>query len=248
MSVAGGWFFLMACEMFVLGSRDFRLPGLGSYLQTAASAGDATAILWGVGAMIMVIVLLDQLVCVVRSSLGLKNSRWSRSRTSRLHAPGCWTFSAFRGLIVFDKGRSPSWRVAGSAPRTKACHADRTISAIQVETMGRTSGRDRSDCSGSRCGLRGGTDTPAGLDRSGSQAIAGSRWGYVLESELGVALWRSMDYPGWCGDRTKSPLARVAQPVALNRRVGTGDRALPARFAGGSRCRGGLASPPYCCY
>ena len=29
MSVAGGWFFLMACEMFVLGSRDFRLPGLG---------------------------------------------------------------------------------------------------------------------------------------------------------------------------------------------------------------------------
>ncbi len=27
MSVAGGWFFLMACEMFVLGSRDFRLPG-----------------------------------------------------------------------------------------------------------------------------------------------------------------------------------------------------------------------------
>ena len=39
-SVAGGWFFLMACEMFVLGDRDFRLPGLGSYLQTAASTGD----------------------------------------------------------------------------------------------------------------------------------------------------------------------------------------------------------------
>src|SRR6204780_3643033 len=34
MSVAGGWFFLMACEMFVLGNRDLRLPGLGSYLQT----------------------------------------------------------------------------------------------------------------------------------------------------------------------------------------------------------------------
>ena len=40
MSVAGGWFFLMACEMFVLGNRDLRLPGLGSYLQTAANAGD----------------------------------------------------------------------------------------------------------------------------------------------------------------------------------------------------------------
>jgi len=62
MSVAGGWFALMACEMFVLGSRDFRLPGLGSYLQTAASAGDTQSILWGVATMIAVIVLLDQFV------------------------------------------------------------------------------------------------------------------------------------------------------------------------------------------
>jgi NitT/TauT family transport system permease protein len=62
MSVAGGWFFLMACEMFVLGARDFRLPGLGSYLQTAASAGDSRAIVYGLVTMISVIVLLDQLV------------------------------------------------------------------------------------------------------------------------------------------------------------------------------------------
>jgi NitT/TauT family transport system permease protein len=61
-SVAGGWFFLMACEMFVLGKRDFRLPGLGSYLQSAASAGDTGAIIWGVAAMIAVVVLIDQLV------------------------------------------------------------------------------------------------------------------------------------------------------------------------------------------
>jgi NitT/TauT family transport system permease protein len=62
MSVAGGWFALMVCEMFVLGPRDFRLPGLGSYLQTAASAGDTTSILWGVATMVAVIVLLDQFV------------------------------------------------------------------------------------------------------------------------------------------------------------------------------------------
>jgi NitT/TauT family transport system permease protein len=62
MSVAGGWFFLMACEMFPLGQRDFRLPGLGSYLQTAASAGDKQSILWGVATMIAIIVLLDQFV------------------------------------------------------------------------------------------------------------------------------------------------------------------------------------------
>jgi NitT/TauT family transport system permease protein len=60
MSVAGGWFALMVCEMFVLGQRDFRLPGLGSYLQTAASAGDTTSMLWGVATMVLLIVLLDQ--------------------------------------------------------------------------------------------------------------------------------------------------------------------------------------------
>ncbi len=62
MSVAGGWFFLMACEMFVLGDRDLRLPGLGSYLQTAANAGDTRAIIWGVATMVGVIVLMDQLI------------------------------------------------------------------------------------------------------------------------------------------------------------------------------------------
>jgi NitT/TauT family transport system permease protein len=46
----------------VLGKRDFRLPGLGSYLQTAANKGDMRAILYGLGMMLAVIVLTDQLV------------------------------------------------------------------------------------------------------------------------------------------------------------------------------------------
>src|SRR5580704_11890957 len=61
-SVAGGWFFLMACEMFVLGDRDFRLPGLGSYLQTAASTGDNHGMLWGSVTMVLIIIATDQLV------------------------------------------------------------------------------------------------------------------------------------------------------------------------------------------
>jgi len=61
-SVAGGWFFLMACEMFVLGKRDFRLPGLGSWLQTAADNGDTWSMIWGLAAMVGVILLIDQLI------------------------------------------------------------------------------------------------------------------------------------------------------------------------------------------
>jgi len=58
MSVAGAWFFLMACEQF----GDFRLPGLGSYLQAAADNGDTRSILLGIVTMIAVIVLIDQFV------------------------------------------------------------------------------------------------------------------------------------------------------------------------------------------
>jgi NitT/TauT family transport system permease protein len=61
-SVAGGWFFLMACEMFVLGTRDFRLPGLGSYLQTAAGTGNGIAITWGLLTMVAIIVATDQFI------------------------------------------------------------------------------------------------------------------------------------------------------------------------------------------
>ena len=52
----------MACEMFVLGDKDFRLPGLGSFLQTAASNGNTRAMLWGLAMMVAVIVLMDQLI------------------------------------------------------------------------------------------------------------------------------------------------------------------------------------------
>lgn len=62
MSVSGGWFFLMACEMFVLEDRDFRLPGIGSYIQTAASEGNIRCVLYGLGAMIVLIVVLDILL------------------------------------------------------------------------------------------------------------------------------------------------------------------------------------------
>jgi NitT/TauT family transport system permease protein len=61
-SVASGWFFLIVCEMFPVGSRNFRLPGLGSYLQTAASNGDTQALIYGLITMVLIIVLTDQLL------------------------------------------------------------------------------------------------------------------------------------------------------------------------------------------
>jgi NitT/TauT family transport system permease protein len=61
-SVAGGWFALIACEMFTMGDRNFQLPGLGSYLQTATISGDLGALIAGFAVMILIVVATDQLV------------------------------------------------------------------------------------------------------------------------------------------------------------------------------------------
>ncbi len=61
MSWAGGWFFLMASEQFTLGKQSFQLPGLGSYLQAAANAGNTGAIILGLLTLILLIILLDLL-------------------------------------------------------------------------------------------------------------------------------------------------------------------------------------------
>jgi NitT/TauT family transport system permease protein len=61
-SVAGGWFALIFCETFTMGDRNFQLPGLGSYIQTATYAGDIRALLAGIAAVILIVVATDQLI------------------------------------------------------------------------------------------------------------------------------------------------------------------------------------------
>ncbi|MFZ1136015.1 MAG: ABC transporter permease subunit [Candidatus Korobacteraceae bacterium] len=103
MSVAGGWFFLMACEMFVLGDKDFRLPGLGSYLQTAASAGDTKGILWGVATMVLVIVLMDQ---VVWRPVIAWAEKFKMEQVESANAPQSWFLNLVehsRGLVSLRK-------------------------------------------------------------------------------------------------------------------------------------------------
>jgi len=62
MSMAGGWFFLTVNEAFTLGDRDFRLPGVGSYMAVAIEKGDRAAMAWAVLAMTVMIVAVDQLL------------------------------------------------------------------------------------------------------------------------------------------------------------------------------------------
>ncbi len=62
MSMSGGWFFVVAAEAISVGPTSIALPGIGSYIQTAIAAKNLTAILYAIGAMLVVIVIFDQLL------------------------------------------------------------------------------------------------------------------------------------------------------------------------------------------
>jgi len=103
MSWAGGWFFLMAAEIFTVGARDFRLPGLGAYLQTAANVGNLGAVVAGIGTLILVIVLLDQFVW--RPVLAWAD-RFKLEMVTGEQAPESWFFDALsRSWILEQVGR-----------------------------------------------------------------------------------------------------------------------------------------------
>jgi len=134
MSVAGGWFFLMACEMFVLGDRDFRLPGLGSYLQTAASSGDTFAIFWGVAVMVVVIVLLDQLVW--RPVIAWVE-KFKFEQTERAQSPGSWLLQLMRKSNLLPRLRKEmlapvsEWLSLYAAGRHNAPPARHELAALK---------------------------------------------------------------------------------------------------------------------
>ena len=99
MSMAGGWFFLMVSEAFVLGEHDFRLPGLGSYMSLAIERGNGRAQLLGVLAMLSMIVFVDQ---VVWRPLVAWSHKFSDDETPA--ASGSWLWERIRGSRLWRFG------------------------------------------------------------------------------------------------------------------------------------------------
>ena len=139
MSWAGGWFFLMAAEIFTVGQRDFRLPGLGAYLSQAAAAGDGRAVGYGVTMLILVIVVLDQLVW--RPLLAWAD-RFKVELVESAEPPSSWfynvlldskIFAAFRARLhrwletISERTRADGVPAPGSLRRT---HPGRLLSLV----------------------------------------------------------------------------------------------------------------------
>jgi len=107
MSWAGGWFFLMAAEIFTVGQRDFRLLGLGAYLQKAAWCGNIQAITWGIITLVLVIVALDQLIW---RPLLAWSDRFKLEMVEGANPPTSWVYDALRSSRLIAWLR---WMVRG---------------------------------------------------------------------------------------------------------------------------------------
>lgn len=62
MSWAGGWYFLIACEIIAIGPMNYQLPGLGSLLHTAVDKGRIDLALTCIGALVFVIFFMYFLI------------------------------------------------------------------------------------------------------------------------------------------------------------------------------------------
>ena len=61
-SMSGSWFFVVASEAISVGNTTVTLPGIGSYIALAIEQKNLAAVGWAIGAMLIVILLYDQLL------------------------------------------------------------------------------------------------------------------------------------------------------------------------------------------
>ncbi|MBN8752860.1 MULTISPECIES: ABC transporter permease [Variovorax] len=98
MSFGGGWFFVAQSEAISVMNKDIKLPGLGSYMAQAIAQGDNTAALWAVVAMIVLILVSDQLVW--RPLLAWAD-KFKIELTESATPATSWVYNLLRGAYLF---------------------------------------------------------------------------------------------------------------------------------------------------
>ncbi|MGL6157268.1 MAG: ABC transporter permease, partial [Ralstonia mannitolilytica] len=120
MSMSGGWFFVVASEAISVSGHDIKLPGIGSYISLAIQQQNLPAIGWAIVAMLIGIILYDQLL--FRPLIAWAD-RFRFDAMSSEREPQSW---------LLDLLRRSEWvkamleRGAALAERTLAWGADRT--------------------------------------------------------------------------------------------------------------------------
>ena len=109
MSVSGGWFFVVASEAITVGKTAVTLPGIGSYVAQAIQDKNLPAIGWALLAMLLVILMYDQLLF---RPLVAWSGKFKFELTESQDAAESWVLTLFqrtRFLTVLMKGAGDLW-------------------------------------------------------------------------------------------------------------------------------------------
>jgi NitT/TauT family transport system permease protein len=100
MSVSGGWFFVVASEAITVDGQNIMLPGIGSYIAVAIAERNLPAIGYAIAAMLIVIILYDQLIFrpIVAWS---EKFKFELSEGSDI--PDSWVLTAIQRTQLFRK-------------------------------------------------------------------------------------------------------------------------------------------------
>jgi NitT/TauT family transport system permease protein len=104
MSMSGGWFFIVASEAVTVGKTSFALPGIGSYIALAIQNQDLHAIFWAIGAMLLVIIIYDQLMF---RPLVAWAFRFRIDQEQAEDEPESWMLTMIRRADLFDLAGAP---------------------------------------------------------------------------------------------------------------------------------------------
>src|ERR1700761_1607293 len=98
MSMSGAWFFVVASEAITVNGQTVALPGIGSWLSIAIDKRDFPAVAWAVLAMIVVIILYDQLL--FRPIVAWAD-KFRFEVTASSPPPRSWLYDALRRTRLF---------------------------------------------------------------------------------------------------------------------------------------------------
>ncbi len=105
MSMAGGWFFLTVNEAFTLRDQDYRLPGIGSYMNEAINRGNVPAMLGAIVAMVAMIVVVDQ---IFWRPIVVWAQRFKMEDSADADKPQSWVLSLLERSFLFRRVIQPA--------------------------------------------------------------------------------------------------------------------------------------------
>jgi NitT/TauT family transport system permease protein len=104
MSMSGAWFFVVAAEAISVGNTSIALPGVGSYIAEATRQSNLPAIFYAIGAMLIVIVIYDQLLF---RPLVAWSDRFRIESEGADEPPGSFFLTVLRRSELIDRVAAP---------------------------------------------------------------------------------------------------------------------------------------------